>query len=291
MEYLVTYGWTILIIAVVLGALYALGIFNSVNLSPKASPGACQAVRPDGPGTSFDISLQGDCNNQLPQTVASFDGQSGYMEIPSSQQIMVGDPSFTFSAWVDPASLAGCTNAGYPYCIIFNKEGSYEWALYSNGQLGWALQVHGSSWYWVPTNVYVPTGSWSNIVLTYDGSNVIAYIDGSSNSVTAYSGAVDNIDYQNALRIGARGAPGAATSFFNGEMSNIQIYNTSLSATHVKALYTEGIGGDPIEQQHLEGWWPLNGNGNDYSGNNDNGRTSNTGITYVSGWSTDYAAP
>ena len=32
MEYLMTYGWAILIIAVVLGALFALGVFNSTSL-------------------------------------------------------------------------------------------------------------------------------------------------------------------------------------------------------------------------------------------------------------------
>jgi hypothetical protein len=42
MEYLMTYGWAILIIAVVLAALFALGVFNGSNLSGNAciaSPG------------------------------------------------------------------------------------------------------------------------------------------------------------------------------------------------------------------------------------------------------------
>ncbi|MFI5412922.1 MAG: hypothetical protein ACHQX1_03450 [Candidatus Micrarchaeales archaeon] len=42
MEYLMTYGWAILVIAVVLGALYQLGIFNAANIlgtSCVASPG------------------------------------------------------------------------------------------------------------------------------------------------------------------------------------------------------------------------------------------------------------
>jgi hypothetical protein len=35
MEYLMTYGWSILIIAVALAALFSLGVFNSTNESPK----------------------------------------------------------------------------------------------------------------------------------------------------------------------------------------------------------------------------------------------------------------
>ena len=36
MEYLMTYGWAILIIAVVLGALFQLGVFNSTSLLGSA---------------------------------------------------------------------------------------------------------------------------------------------------------------------------------------------------------------------------------------------------------------
>ena len=53
MEYLMTYGWAILIIAVVLGALFGLGFFNSANLAPKVAPGSCQVYRPNGPGTDL----------------------------------------------------------------------------------------------------------------------------------------------------------------------------------------------------------------------------------------------
>ncbi len=40
MEYLMTYGWAILIIAVVLGALFGLGFFNAASLAPKVSAGS-----------------------------------------------------------------------------------------------------------------------------------------------------------------------------------------------------------------------------------------------------------
>ncbi|MEM4067806.1 MAG: hypothetical protein QXV17_13200, partial [Candidatus Micrarchaeaceae archaeon] len=66
MEYLMTYGWAILVIAVVLGALYSLGVFNANNFAPKAPPGSCQVFRPNGPGTSFDLNLEGVCNGELP---------------------------------------------------------------------------------------------------------------------------------------------------------------------------------------------------------------------------------
>ena len=41
MEYLMTYGWSILIIAVILSALAYLGVFNPLYFAPKANPGSC----------------------------------------------------------------------------------------------------------------------------------------------------------------------------------------------------------------------------------------------------------
>ena len=69
MEYLMTYGWAILIIAVVLVALFQMGVFNSANFAPKAQPGSCQVFR-----TTAATSLEGTCNNELPQYVALFKG-------------------------------------------------------------------------------------------------------------------------------------------------------------------------------------------------------------------------
>ena len=65
MEYLMTYGWAILIIAVVLGVMFQLGIFSASNLAPKAPAGACQVFRP-APGVAGTVSLEGECNGQLP---------------------------------------------------------------------------------------------------------------------------------------------------------------------------------------------------------------------------------
>ena len=45
MEFLMTYGWSILIIAVVLGALFQLGVFSSANLAPRAQTGNCRVLQ------------------------------------------------------------------------------------------------------------------------------------------------------------------------------------------------------------------------------------------------------
>ncbi len=80
MEYLMTYGWAILIISVVLATLFQLGVFSGA-MSPRARPGSCQVLRPYGPGSTAYISLGGVCTGQLPQFMASFDGQSSHISV------------------------------------------------------------------------------------------------------------------------------------------------------------------------------------------------------------------
>ena len=63
--------------------------------------------------------------------------------------------------------------------------------------------------------------------------------------------------------------------YLNGSMANVQIYSTALSANQVQTLYQGGISGPPVTSSGLAGWWPLNGNSNDYSGNGNNGTATN----------------
>ena len=72
-------------------------------------------------------------------------------------------------------------------------------------------------------------------------------------------------------------------------ISNVQVYNTSLSANDIATLYANGIGADPINIRNLVGWWPLNGNANDYSGNGYTGISSN--VVYNSNWYSYYQQP
>ena len=95
MEYLMTYGWAILIIAIVIVALYQLGIFGSSNLSPEASAGACQVYR----SSATTPQLEGECQGMPPKFVAKFDGSTGYISIPDTASFILDPMNFTESAW------------------------------------------------------------------------------------------------------------------------------------------------------------------------------------------------
>jgi hypothetical protein len=116
----------------------------------------------------------------------------------------------------------------------------------------------------------VPPNTWSFIAGSYSGTSEFVYLNGVSNSLTP-SGSVS---------INTNGAIGYCSycgggDNFNGLIADIQAYNTSLTQAQVQAIYSQGFGGAPIMTQNAIGWWPLNGNMNDYSGNNDDAFPAN----------------
>ena len=282
MEYLMTYGWAILIIAVILAAFFELGVFNPYTFASKAQPGSCQVYRPNGQGTNNFISLQGTCTNEIPEYAAQFNGQNSYIYTPVGSWLGTNH-AFTVVAWyysltgggqvVNICTSPTCGSWSTPF-IGYNTNGStYAW-------------INGPPILWNSTSF----GRWYFAVITYNaGSNYeILFINGKnvSSAIGTYSSS-DVFDY---ATIGADPTGQHwGNVYLNGFISNVQIYNTALSQPDIQALYKEGIGGVPIDLNNLVGWWPLNGNANDYSGNGNNGNAIN--VSFTGGWYKGYTAP
>ncbi len=284
MEYLMTYGWAILIIAVVLGALFGLGFFNSANLAPKVSAGACQVYRPEGPGTTSFINLEGTCNNELPQYVAQFNGASSYVRTGASG-MPLGSSARSVFAWIyytgNPNNQEQIFNYG-----VMTIGNDLEFEVTGSPRVGLNVKVVGQCWCSVAFPI--TNNTWHLVGFTYGSgaTHMTFYIDGNSKIETS-GGSVLNTEADANGTIGSFTIPNS--NFWDGYIADVQVYNTSLSANEVTALYQEGIGGVPIAPQNLVGWWPLNGNANDYSGNLNNGVSTN--VVFTSSWTNGYAAP
>ncbi len=291
MEYLMTYGWAILIIAVVLGALFGLGFFNAASLAPKVSAGACQVQRPQGPETTAYINLEGVCNNELPQYVASFNSLS-YSSIRTGQTgLPTGASPRSVFAWVyftGNMTQAPGSNPNSDYAVVFSygnpitdqmsQLGIFSDLVYFDG---FANNVYASN------TVKVLAGGWHFIGYTYsyNSLSVILYMDNQAEPGRLGTPLNTNLLYANLGYYEGYSFPW----YYQGEMANVQVYNASLSANVVTALYQEGIGGSPLDLQNLVAWWPLNGNANDYSGNLNNGVAAN--VVFTSSWTSGYSAP
>lgn len=272
MEYLMTYGWAILAIAIVMVSLYSLGIFNTGNLQPTATPGSCEVVR-----TTAQTSLAGQCNNLIPKYVGQFNGANSYAST-GTKNLPTGSGARSVTAWIYYTG----TGSPNPYDIFtYGTASSYEFAsvfvdanaLYFDGfndMGGGGLSVSMNKWYFI---AYTYSATGTQVTLYQNGQSQTASITALNTVLgTSYIGA----DIRNAF-------------YFQGYMSNIQVYNTSLDSSSIQAVYQEGIGGAPIDVRHLVAWWPLNGNANDYSGNNNQGTPSD--ITWNANWQSGYTAP
>jgi len=292
MEYLMTYGWAILIIAVVLGALFELGVFNANNFAPKAPPGACQVFRPNGPGTTSFINLEGICTGEIPQYVASFNGR------PYTQQLIwipgLGTrPSMTVTEWVEVLNTNGAPVGGVVGPVVSGTDctGQHIFlALYGPSPNNPNIWIWGGCDDWEPGGAFVSsTGVWYFLAYTYNTSSKVITLYKNGGTTSASATMSYNTQAMNEFDIGNADNGNAGVSEFDGYIANVQYYNTTLSANDIQALYLEGIGGAPINLQHLVAWWPLNGNANDYSGNDYNAQTRN--VSFVSNWYSSYTPP
>jgi hypothetical protein len=277
MEYLMTYGWAILIIAVVLGVLFQLGVFSGSALAPKAPPGACQIVRLGG-----QMSLEGECQGQLPQYVAQFNGNS----IITIQDQGTGNGplrpnNLTVSVWEFSNIPTSPTQS-----LLSHGHAGYGALSYEIGTAGFCFQISSAT---SCISLATSDSHWYNLVGTVSynpstGNSIIkTYINGTEIAQNSESGSLNYV-YSASVILG-QGASGCC-NYFSGSMANVQLYNVSLSSNEVMALYREGIGGAPANIQNIMGWWPLNGNAQDYSGNNHNGQVTN--VIFNGSWNSQY---
>lgn len=276
MEYLMTYGWAILVIAIVTIALFKLNVFNPNYWSPKLQPGSCSVIRKSYGSASLS---SGCLINAFPKFVAQIGSSNSLITfsflIPST---FLG--SETMSAWVDPRSVSSRGDVINAYGAYLNLQNNGEICFYQSGASG-AYTCSST------TNV-VETNTWVFITATYNQSSglVNLYLNGYYVGSATIGTSPTNVAGGS---IGYCSYCGVNQMDFNGLIANVQVYNTTLSANSVEVLYTEGIGGIPINLKNLVGWWPLNDDANDYSGNNNYGIASN--VFYTANWENGYTAP
>ena len=169
-------------------------------------------------------SLTYDANNTF-----SFNGSTSIVTVPDSDNFSFPSHTFAFDYWVNfnnTTSLNG---------IIGKGEGSWEYAIYSNGTNGlifYTWPVNGAGPVYTPITTTFVANQWYHHCWTADGVNHYLYINGALTS-TAGKGVSYNMgNGSGRLTIGAAG-DGGGLKYLNGKLSTVKIYNRSLSASEV----------------------------------------------------------
>ena len=186
----------------------------------------------------------------------SFNGTSAYVNTGLNINSMV---TLTIAAWVKVTSVSGSLQE-----VWGDDDGGYGNALSAGGGSGstntWDVFVgNGDS----NTGIPIVTGQWLHIVEEYTPSDVILYINGvqvwhRGSAAAVYSSGIS-------LKIGRADYPGGTgSSYFPGAVDDFRVYNRTLSAAEVKALYlneavTLGHANTTALTNGLVGYWPLDG--------------------------------
>ncbi len=126
---------------------------------------------------------------------------------------------------------------------------------------------------------FTDTSSWHQVVLTYDGTTLEMYLDNVSKGTS--TGA-----YSNSGANWLIGKWNNGSNFFNGNIDEVAVFNTELSASDVSTIYN---GGEPNDISSLSpvSWWRC-GDGDTSPTLTDNGSGGNDGtMTNFTTFSTD----
>ncbi len=216
--------------------------------------------------------------NQL-YTAAVLNGVSGYLDTDYSSSPYFSNTE-TQLAWV---YLNALPNTGNTYYVTSQRSGIGGMYITATGNVvfnvytgGANMQVTSSNsivpgqWYML-SGMYSSTASTEGVCIynvTLSGCNTIS----ATGTITASA---------NELYIGANSG---LNSFFNGRITNIQIYNISLSNAQLQGEFYKGINAPPISPSNsIKAWYPFTGGtGIDFSGNNVS-LVAGTPVVYTSG--------
>jgi hypothetical protein len=175
----------------------------------------------------------------------SFDGSTGYVDVPASTSLNVGSGSgFTIEAWVRPTS-------------IYYAQPLFEWS--TGGDTEVYLWLSGSSAGSLDANIVDPyydnnyissasaaldTNDFQHVALTYDESSGIAclYVDGVQVQQASLGTGLVPLTTGD-LYFGFDGC----CNWFGGEMDEVTLYGRALAPSNIAGIYNAGyLGKAPI---------------------------------------------
>ena len=227
-----------------------------------------------------NASTGGDASNTLSvpnvavpdASVFDFDGISQYIDCGDNDAFSFGngttDSPFSISAWFNADVLSSAnrfviskfTTSTQREYLLELLSGSVSMALCDTSNSSNRITVNHT------TGVTFETGRWYHIAFTYDGSGTTEgadiYVDGIVASTATKTKSVGYVAMGNKsapLKIGER-----AGKEFDGQISNVQIWNTALSASEVSTLYNSGVPltGTQPQASNLKAWYKLDQSAN-----------------------------
>lgn len=184
-----------------------------------------------------DGQLNGNITTDQPSIIGEsfdFDGGDDYVKVSDSSSLDVD--TITIAAWIK--TTGSSTNN-----MVMNKENTYEMAAGTSG-VALAVQATGCSGWcngWMFQDVgSIQSDTWTHVATTWDGDKGRAYIDGELVTIEDPSDGDGNIRKTDRdLGIGARDMNSSVSAHFDGQMSDVRVYDSVLSPYEIKQIYNQ----------------------------------------------------
>jgi hypothetical protein len=169
-----------------------------------------------------------------PNSAYNFAG-TGYISVPNDSGLSLGN-RFTIAGWiyVTNSNLTGRliskgwmpTNQGYEIILQGSNPANIRLDIATGG-----VTHLGNSW-----DTTLTTNSWHQVAVTYDGTRLQFYFDGTITNEIAMTGTVTSNTYP--INIGRNTR--STGDFFFGRIDDILIYSRPLSIAEIQTLYHQG---------------------------------------------------
>ena len=160
--------------------------------------------------------------------ILTFNGSNQYTTFSSPVNIPIGNSNYTISVWFNTSNLG--------------QNGFVGWGNYgiTNQVTALRLSATGFIHYWwgndLSVNTSLSINTWYNIVARFNGTNRQLWL----NNVLIGSdtpGSSHNVPNANNLTIGTTNV----NEYFNGKISNVEIYNRAISDSEIAEIYNNFI--------------------------------------------------
>jgi len=161
----------------------------------------------------------------------SFSGNADWVSVGDSTSLnIIG--SLSVGVWVNATLVNGVRHnmvrkgGNYNYALIIESSNRFRGYLYN-----------GTSWPYVDDTAIMSTGTWYNVVMTWDNTAKLLslYRDGILRSTSTWAGTTIQSSAGQSL-----GISDSDTSLdFSGTLDEVRIYNRALSATEIQAMYND----------------------------------------------------
>ncbi|MGD8781553.1 MAG: FG-GAP-like repeat-containing protein, partial [Ignavibacteria bacterium] len=187
--------------------------------------------------------LYGVSPDEEPGYALEFDGVDDYVNCGNNSILNI-ENQITIEAWIyyqGGESFPRIIDKSLAPSIYINK---------SNSLLGWYGEIGGSVEDFTFPGTEIPQNEWTHIAVTYDGSDVKAYINGNYKVGLSYTGTLTTTSDD--LIIGNNSSTNRT---FLGKLDEIRIWNIARTATQIRENIHKILDGS---ESGLIGYWQLN---------------------------------